>query len=321
VDLLADVTDWNLNRDRFSLSDSRVTVTRVEGRFHPGGAPDFSAARVALEAQAPGFDHRNPTLKGSDFHLVVQDAVLPHAPALDALLSPGGPLWIESGAARASADLAVSDSRRSAGGTVDVSLSAGAVRLEGTRFSGDFHFRGGLRGFRPEDDRLGLADSQLEMRNVAVTGASASTARWQGNVTFSKASLRLQPAPMLDGVVGIDARDARPLIAVLFGSGFPGILVRATDVPHLVGSAHVSAGPDRLAIVDLSAGGGNVGLRGSYAAVGTRRRGGVIARKCFLSIGLGMDDEGTHVRLFGLDGWLRDRRDDVMQLLRESVPR
>jgi hypothetical protein len=133
--------------------------------------------------------------------------------------------------------------------------------------------------------------------------------------------LRLEPEPQLDGVVGLDARDARPLLAVLFGSGFPGILVRVTDVPRLVGSARVSVGPDRLAVMDLSAGGGNVGLRGSYAAVGARHRGGVIARKCFLSIGLGLDDDGTHLRLFGLDGWLREQTNAAIKLLGGEAPR
>jgi hypothetical protein len=275
---------------------------------------------VALEARAPGFDLADPKLRGGDYHLVVEDALLPHAPALDVLLAPGGPFWIESGSARASVDLAVSDSQRSARGGVDVSLSNGTVRLEDTRFSGDFRLRAGLRGFRPEDDRLGLSDARLEMRNVAVTGATASTSGWQGDVTFSQASLRLEPEPELDGVVGLDARDARPLLAMLFGSGFPGILVRVTDVPRLVGSARVSVGPDRLAVLDLSAGGGNVGLQGSYAAVGTRRRGGVIARKCFLSIGLGLDDDGTHLRLFGLDGWLREQRNAAMKLLGGQAP-
>jgi hypothetical protein len=329
VDLFADVTDWDLDRGRLSLTDSRVTIRQVEGRLRPGRegdlspddrsrseqAADFSARRVALEVRSPGFDLENPALRGGDFHLVMEDAVLPRAPALDALLSPDSPVSIESGSARASADLTVSASERAARGAVDVSLSNGVVRVEGTRFSGDFRLRAGLQGYRPEEDLLGLSDARLEMRNVAVTGATASTAGWQGVATFSRASLRLKPAPELDGVVGLDARDARPLLAILFGGDFPGILVRVTDVPRLVGVAQVSVGPDRLALLDLSAGGGNVGLRGSYAAVGARRRGGVIARKWFLSVGLGLDDNNTWLRLFGLDGWLRRQRAAAVELL------
>jgi hypothetical protein len=310
-----------MDASRLSLRDSRVTVQRVEGRFRTDTAPDFTAEQVALQARATGFDLENPTLHGGDLHLVVQDAVLPRAAALDALLSPESPLWIESGTARASADLTVSDSQRSAGGGVDLSLSNAAVHLEDMRFSGDFRFHAGLQGYRPEDDLLGLSDARLEMRNVNVTGASASTAGWHGDLTFTRAALRLQPEPQLDGVAVLDARDARPLLAVLFGSGFPRILVRATDVPRLVGSARISVGPDRLSIVDLSAGGGDIGLRGSYAAVGERRRGGVIARKWFLSVGVGINNDGTGLQFFGLDGWLRRQRAAAIQLLGSPAPR
>jgi hypothetical protein len=119
----------------------------------------------------------------------------------------------------------------------------------------------------------------------------------------------------LDGVVSVDARDARPLLAILFGSDFPKILVAITDVPRLVGSARLTVGANQFAILDLDAGGGDVALRGSYAAIGDQRRGGVVATKCFLSLGLRLDDDGTHLRLFGLDGWMRDQRRAVMKLL------
>ncbi|HXN33007.1 MAG TPA: hypothetical protein VN894_14150 [Polyangiaceae bacterium] len=321
VDLFADVAGWDFDKGTMSLTDSRVTVTRVEGRFHPEGGPEFSAARVALEAHVTRFDLERPTLRDGDFHLVIEDGLLPDARALGARLPPGSAVGIESGTARGSANLLVSDLRHSAAGTVDVTLANGAVRLAGTRLSGDFHVNAGLRGFSPEGDLLGLSDARLEVRNVAVSGASAPTSAWRGDVTFSHATLRLAPAPQLDGVVSVDARDARPLLAILFGNDFPKLLVRLTDVPHLVGSARLTVGANELAILDLNAGGGDVALRGSYAAIGNRRRGGVVATKCFLSLGLRLDDAGTHLRFFGLNGWMRDQRRAVVKLLEAQPPR
>ncbi len=321
IDLFADVADWNFDEQTMSLLDSRVTFARVEGRLQPGGGPQFSAARVGVEARASRFDLARPTRTRGDFHLVVDEADLPDARALEALLPPGSVFGIESGDARADADLVISDSQSAAAGAVDITVARGAVRLGDTRLSGDFHVVAGLRDFSPADHRLGLSDARLEMRNVAVTGASATTSAWTGDIGFTDASLRLAPELLLDGVAKVDARDARPLLAVLFGSNFPGILVRITDVPRLIGSARVIVGTTRFAVLDLDAGGGSVGLRGSYAGSGDHRHGAVTARKWFLSVGVRLDDDGSHLRFFGLDGWLRGQRRAVMRVLEMHDPR
>jgi hypothetical protein len=318
IDLAAEVTGWDFATGRLDVTGSRATVTGVEGRLRSRSEPDFTAARVVLEVRARGFEPTNPTLRGGEFHLVVDDAVLPDARALDVLLPPNGAVLIESGTGRMSANLSVSDRTGTAAGTVGVSLLSAAVRLEGARLTGDFRLDAGLRGYSPGKGILGLSDARLQMRNVAVTGSPASTPAWRGDLAFSNGYLRLGPPTILEGRVTVDARDARPLLAVLIGEGLPGILVRVTDMPRLVGSARLTVGPDRLGVVDLTAGGGNVALQGSYAAIGHRRRGGVIARKCILSVGLRLEDDGVQLRLFGLDGWLRDRRRDVLQLLNEG---
>jgi hypothetical protein len=89
----------------------------------------------------------------------------------------------------------------------------------------------------------------------------------------------------------------------------------------LVGSARIAVGANRLALLDFGLGGGTVALRGSYAASGRHRRGAVIARKWFLSVGLRLDDDGLRLRLFGLDGWLRNERRAVLKLLDGRVTR
>jgi hypothetical protein len=108
--------------------------------------------------------------------------------------------------------------------------------------------------------------------------------------------------------VSTNARDARPILAVLFGNDLPKVLVRVTDMPRLVGSARIAAGANGVSVLDLDAGGGAIGIRGNYVVAGRHRRGGVILRRNFLSVGLRLDDHGTHLRLFGLEGWMRDQR-------------
>jgi hypothetical protein len=313
--LFADVNDWDLERNRMVLRDSRLEVTGVAGRFKPEGGPQFSARRVAMQARSSAFSLEKPTYRGADVRVVVEQGEVPDGRAFDALLAPGGPLAIESGAARVTADVSVSATQHSASGGVDVTLSHGGIRLNETRFSGDFHLFAGVRDFDPDRSILDLSGVRFDMRDVEVRGASATTAAWNGNVSVSRASLRLDPELRFAGAVFLDARDARPLLAMLFGSGFPKILVRLTDMPHLVASAWLSVGKGRLALLDINAGGGDVGLRGSYAIRGRRRRGAVIARKAFLRVGLRLDDDGTHLRLFGLDGWLHNQTREVVKVL------
>ena len=315
VQLFAKVADWDFDRSQLFVVNARVTVGRVRGRFRNRGGPQFSADLVAVDLRSSSLNLETPKLALGDLHLVIHRAEVPDARALGALLPPNSAVAIESGFARVQADFDIDASRRSAAGGLDAVLTNGAVRLGDTRLSGDLRLRAGLRNFDPDAHRLGLSDARLTMRNVAVTGASSPTAAWGGDVTLQRASLQLGRDPRLDGLATVDARDARPLLAVLFGKGLPGIVVALTDVPRLIGSAWVTVQPDRVGVVDLCAGGGDIALRGSYAASGHHRRGAVVAQKWILSMGLGMEDDGTHVRFFGLDGWLRDRTRRVLELL------
>ena len=118
----------------------------------------------------------------------------------------------------------------------------------------------------------------------------------------------------------LQARDARPLLALIFAKDLPKIVVRLTDVPRLDGSLRLIARSDQLALLDLQVGGGNFELRGNYAVRHSRRRGGIVAKKGFVSVGLKLDDEGAHLRLFGLKGWLRDQACAVSAHLQTPIP-
>jgi hypothetical protein len=315
IDFRANVADWDFRKSTMKRADFRVAITRVGGRFGEQGPPTFSANRIALAARANDFGLRAPSLRGADFRLIVDKAQLPDARALGALIPEGAALRIESGAVNVAADLAVSGSTSTASGSVDVALARMGVLFHETRLSGDFHVVAGIRGFDPQHERLELADTRFEMRNVAVREASATTSQWRGDLTLSSASLQLAPELRLDGVIGLDAQDAKPILALFLGKKFPKILVGLIDMPRLLASAQLTVGKQEASLLNVEARGGDVTLRGNYAVRDRRRRGALVVRKGPLSVGLGLDDRGTHPRLFGLEGWLRRETRAVRELL------
>jgi hypothetical protein len=153
------------------------------------------------------------------------------------------------------------------------------------------------------------------MRDVQITNSSTDTSRWKGDVAFEAGTFRLEPRPQLDGDIRLEARDASPVIAILLGNGFPKILAGLVSMPHLSGFAHLTMAPDRVAVHDLDARGGELSLQGLYVVARGRRAGAFIASKGIFSAGFRLDDAGVHVRLFGLQGWLHDQTESAMRLL------
>jgi hypothetical protein len=315
VDLFVDFADWSFSRNTLAVRDSRVEISRVASRLHPEGASDFTMDRLFVAMRSPRFDLQRPSLEGADFRLIVKNGALPDARALAPLLPKDSVFGIEAGAAHVDSDVIVSSSRRAALGTVDLGLTHARIRLKTLRVSGDFRFIGQLSGFDPDRRRFDFSGTHVEIRNVAVTGATAKTTNWSGNVALSRTSLALASPITLDTVVHLEARDARPFLAILFQNDLPKIAVDLTDMPHLTASTRMVATARELALLDLDARGGNLSLRGSYAVREGHRRGGVIVKKWFLSAGVRIEDDGASLRLFGLDGWLRDRNRDVNALL------
>jgi hypothetical protein len=313
--LAAQVASWDFRANTLALLGARVRLEHITGRFGPRGPPGLSARGIGLLMRSPELCLERPTLTGADFHLTLEKGEIPDIRALGALLPPGAALGIDAGRARADADVWVSDSQRSAGGALLVTVAGGAMHLGETRLSGDFGIQAELGGFDPRRGSIALSAARFTVDHLAVGGATATTSGWHGDVDVEGGTLDLRPGIQFDGVVLVDARDARPLLALAFGRSIPRLVVGLTDMPRLVASSRVTMGMDRLALVDVDARGGDVALRGSYATRGTRREGGFVGRKWFVSAGFGVHDEGTWLRLFGLDGWLRDRRGAVMKLL------
>ena len=102
-------------------------------------------------------------------------------------------------------------------------------------------------------------------------------------------------------------------------AAYPSILVGLMDVPRLDGSLRLIAGSYQLAFVDIQTGGGNFRLRGNYAVRGRHHRGGIVAKRAFISVGLKLDDRGAHLHLFDLESWLRDQSCAVSYQLATSI--
>jgi hypothetical protein len=307
----------NARRGKLDVPYSRVALSRLSGRFDAGSAPDFSGKSIVLSLRSPQLDLAKPTLRGADVSLTVDQLEIPDARKLDALLPPKSVFGIESGAAHLDADVHIESSQARASGSVDLAIAQARVRLDKTHFFGDFRFVARLAGFDPERDVLDLSGTRLSMQHVAVTGSSANTSNWYGDLMFPRASLALGSHVRFDANAKVEARDIRPVLALVFGDGFPKILVGLFDMPHLTASTHLVAGSQLVALLDLDAHGGNFGLRGSFASREGEHHGALVARKGFFSVGFELDDRGTHVRFFGLDDWLRERTRPAYELVTE----
>ncbi len=313
VDVFAAFADWK--GDKMRLLDSRVQLSRVAGSFAAVGPPQLSGEQLLLSTSSPHFDLAHPTLRGAEFHLVVDHLDLPDLRVLAPLMPRTGVVGIESGSAHVNADIHVSHARRDATGGVDIHIANGGVRVRQMHLSGDFRFVAHLSGFGPEGVAFDVSGSRLEMRDVAVTNSSAATSGWRGDIVLRNASLSLSPHARFDGAVDIDARDVRPVLALAFGNDLSKFVVGVLDMPRLAASTRLIVGSHELAMFDLDARGGDVALRGSYALRENHRRGAFIAKKAFVSVGLRIDDQGSHPRFFGLNTWLRERTCGVKDLL------
>jgi hypothetical protein len=318
TELSGEVSDWDLEKNTMTVLDSRVLVTRVKGSFRDHVAPEFGADRVELSGRIRKLDLLRPTLGEMDGRLVVANAVIADARSLQALLPADGIVTIESGHGRASADVELSGSKGKANGVVDVVLAHSGVRFHETHFVGDFRAIAHVDGFDVEQPTVDLSGSTLEMRNVQVTNASTETSSWSGDALLQKATFRWDPQPEFDAWLALDARDASPLLAALLRNDLPKVFAGLTNMPSLLASARLTVGAHHLALRDVDARGGDLALHGLYVIRGDHRRGAFILDKGILSMGLHLGDEGSHVRFFGLDGWLRDEARAAMRTLEEG---
>ena len=61
--------------------------------------------------------------------------------------------------------------------------------------------------------------------------------------------------------------------------------------------------PENLVVSDLLASGGDLALRGTYVTHDDDRHAAFVVAKGPWSVGISLDNQGSHIRLFGLDHW------------------
>ncbi len=286
-----------------------LVLENVEGGVDPGPRGAFSVGHIEAHVASKGLSLRRPSIGAVDYRLRVRGGELHDARALGALLPPGGTFAIESGRVRLSADLASSAGEAVARGEIDLSLVNGGIRLDRTRLTGDVSVEAPLRNIGEvgrHRAELDLQGAHIALRNVRVTGASTDVAAWNGDVALSCGVLALSDEPRFDGCVGLNARDASPILAVLFRDTLPKVLAPLATMPSFAARMRVTVQPEEIVLSDLDAGGGDLAVKGTYAVHGSDAQGAFIVHKGPLAVGINIDGAGAHVRLFGLDDWYGD---------------
>lgn len=315
VDVRADVARLDLAKRRLSLRPSTVVAEHVEVRDGSARAsrPFVSADRVAFDGAAKDVDLSAPSLAGVDLHVVVAGAAVPDLARMNAMLPPETDMAFESGAARASADVRLSSTERHGTGKIAVALTQSTMRLEKMQVTGGADVAIDIHAFDPSTGVVDLSGSKVTMRDVSVRGASAETTYWNGAVDLVGGKLRFAGGPRLEGTVQLHADDAAPILALAMRDDLPGFLVGPMRAEGLSGQAKLAVGGGSLAVTDLHVRGGTLVVRGDYVKRQTGARGAFVVEKGPLSAGIKMDDEGTFVRLFGLDSWVKAEKQAVAE--------
>lgn len=296
---------------------AEVDLERVRGTFAPNAAsPDFVAEAMTLRASTTRFDVAHPALLGVDCELDLEAAELVDARALNLLLPSSQILAIESGHAYAS--LRASHDSMGNRGLVEVRLAQGGLVLGDTHLAGDFELavRAGGPGSTQDAAVVDLEGSHLAMRHVRVTGASTDTSDWAGDVMVESGRLLLGAPPKLEADVTLRARDANPILGLLFRDTLSPLIAGWTRMPSFTAVTHIMLEPHELVVSDLLASGGNLSLRGTLAlrpASAGGPDGAFVVHKGPWSVGFNLDSRGAHLRLFGLDGWYQARAYEVTQ--------
>jgi hypothetical protein len=319
LDASADVTEWRIDESKLRVARSRIVLDNVVSSFGAQRGPDLRAHHVELTARIDRLDFAHPSLRGVDYHFVVDDARMDDAQSLNALF--GSPaLVVESGSARAAIDVTVLASRRTGSGGVLIAVDGGGVRYHETHLAGDVALNGMVKGFDTERDLFDFAGSTITLRNVRATGAKAQSGNWNSDVVLVSGALRVSEAPSFDAFVQVHADDANPILALALGNTLPKFLVGMMRAPQLSGQSRIVVEPGRVALLDAHVRGGDVEAVGDYVVRGEQQLGAFVLSKGPLSAGVKLDDRGTYVRLFRLDHWHAEEKRAALALFAAPDP-
>ena len=318
---IVEIVDWRTEASTLRVKRSDIVFGDVAmwiGEARPGAvstAPDLVAKRVAFSAAVKELDPKHFSLRGVDYHLVLEEAHMDDLRPLG-MLVPGDPFAfaIESGKARVAMDVVVKASDHTASGSTVVDLERAGVRMRSTHLVGDFLVVVPVHGYAAGETGLDVSDATVTMKNVRTAGTKAQVNGWGGEITLLGGALRVTEAPAFDGLVQLHFDDAQPILALTLQNSLPGFVVGLLEAPHLDGQARIAVEAGRTAILGARLRGDDVQLAGNYVVAGERVRGAVTVAKGPLSVGVKFDNGATSVRLFRLDAWMKDETSAALEL-------
>ena len=324
LDANATVSAWSLDdkRMRGVTARARLDDVAVELRkTSPGGLAkgraDVRSRSVELRANAADVDLSPASLGNVDYRLIVGDTEMDDASKLGALLSTGKPseLVIESGKVHATADIAVSPSRKTASGGAKLVVGGAGVRLEKTRMRGNLDLDLRVTGLAPGSrDRVDIAGSRIALRHVETVGAAAETKAWNGDVVLLRGVVQVSDRPGLDAITELRADDASPILALTIQDRVPGFVVGPLKAPGLDARARIVVEQGRAAILDGRMQGDNVVVAGDYVSRTEHMRGAFTVAKGAFSAGVKLDDAGATPVFFDLEPWRAREKQAVLAL-------
>lgn len=322
LDAFADVTEWQIDESKLRVAGAKIIADNVVAELGASRAADVRLHHLELEAKIAELDFSNPSWRGIDYRLLVDEARIDDATRLNALFAGSGAgaagqspsIVIESGQARASVDITVRGTQGTAKGVARLAIDHAGIRKDETQLGGDVVFEGVVKGFDRDRDVFDIAGSRIALRGLRVTGANAETSAWNGDLSLASGALRLSKEPAFDGFVQVHADDASPILALALAKSLPKFVVGLMKAPDLSGQTRVVLEPGRQALLDARLRGGDVVAFGDLVVRGDHELGAFVVAKGRLSAGVKVDDRGTYVRFFDLDGWHADEKRAALAL-------
>ncbi|MGH9443137.1 MAG: hypothetical protein ACRD16_12785 [Thermoanaerobaculia bacterium] len=162
-----------------------------------------------------------------------------------------------------------------------------------------------MSAWRPASGVAETAGSSVKLRSIRAPSDAAR--EWWGN--FEIVSGRLEsarPGLRLDARVESRCRDARPLYTV-FGVGLPRWTRGLLALDGFSARGAVDFAPGLLRLESLDASGGNFRIRGDYVRRESSKDGAFLVEDGPLRLGVGVEDNGTRLHVFGAEKWFLER--------------
>ncbi len=177
------------------------------------------------------------------------------------------------------------------------------------RYAADVRAVALARGFDERDKTVDVSGSAVALRNMVVAGQPATSSR--GDASLHEATLRLD-RPDLEGVASAEVTDATALLASV-RDHVPGPFRGLLNLPRLLASGRLAVDARGVELRELQARGGALTVYGLFAAGGGDHLGAFVVEGGPMSVGVRLDPQGTHLRVFGLSGWLEQEEETVSE--------